>query len=83
MNTKLLDMTLTGVTVLSVTVVIAYFGLHHDTGLFTVLPESITGFFLQNRFLQWVALVALIGALAGKTVTGRVLTRRRPQQTRS
>jgi Mg2+/citrate symporter len=83
MNTKLLDMILTGVTVVSVTVVIAYFGLLYDTGLFTVLPESITGFFLQNRFLQWVALVALIGALVGKTVTGRVLKHHRLQQTRT
>lgn len=83
MNTKLLDMLLTGVTVVSVTVVIAYFGLLYDTGLFTVLPASITGFFLQNRFLQWVALVALIGALVGKTVTGRVLKQHRLQQRRS
>ncbi|MEJ8280901.1 hypothetical protein [Pseudonocardia spirodelae] len=83
MNTKLLDMSLTGVTVVSVTVVIAYFGLLHDTGLFTVLPEPVTGFFLQNRFLQWVALVVLIGALVGRTVIGRFAEQHRRQRTRS
>ena len=37
---KLLDLVLTAVTVLSVTVVIAYVGLAYDTGLFTVLPDQ-------------------------------------------
>lgn len=80
---KLIDLTLTALTVVSVTVVIAYFGLRYDTGLFTVLPESVTGFFLQNGSLQWVALIVLVGALVGKTVVGRILKQRRAQPTRS
>jgi hypothetical protein len=79
---KLLDLILTAATVVSVTVVIAYFGLAYDTGLFTVLPESVTTFFLRHGSLQWVALVVLIGGVIGKTVVGRMLKQHRLQQTR-
>ncbi|MFE7204125.1 hypothetical protein ACFU8R_28090 [Pseudonocardia alni] len=80
---KLLDLVLTAVTVLSVTVVIAYVGLAYDTGLFTVLPEPVTAFFLRNGSLQWVALAVLVVGLIGKTLVGRMLKQRRPQPTRS
>ena len=74
---RLLDLILNVVTVVAVTVVLAYFGLRYDTGLFTVLPESVTGFFLQHQPLQWVALTVLVVALFAKTAVGRALKRRR------
>lgn len=73
----MLDILLNVVTIIAVAVVIAYFGLQFDTGLFTVLPEGITGFFLQHRALQWVALVVLVLALLAKVPVGRSIKRRR------
>lgn len=80
---KLLDLVLTALTIVSVTVVVAYFGLAYDTGLFTVLPESITGFFLGNDALQRVAVVVLVAGLVGKILVGRILKRRRLEPTRA
>ena len=74
---KSLDLALNVLTIVAVTVVLAYFGLQFDTGLFTVLPEGITGFFLQHRPLQWVALVVLVLALLAKAPVGRAIKRRR------
>lgn len=86
---KFLDVALNAVIVLSVTVFLAYIGLHHyDYGLFTTLPRDIVGFFTGNAFLQYVALVLLIAALIAKIPTGRAITRReigrrvRPSRTR-
>lgn len=73
---KLLDVVLNLVTILAVAVVLAYFGLHFDTGLFTVLPEGITTFFLQHQALQYVALVVLVVALVAKAPVGRAIKRR-------
>ncbi|ANY09601.1 hypothetical protein [Pseudonocardia sp. HH130630-07] len=74
---KALDIVLNLVTIVAVTVVIAYFGLQFDTGLFTILPAGITGFFLARPALQWVALTVLVLALLAKAPVGRALRRRR------
>lgn len=65
---KFLDVVLNVVTIVAVAVVLAYVGLHFDTGLFTVLPEGITSFFLQYPSLLYVALVA-------KAPVGRAIKR--------
>lgn len=70
---KTLDVILNLVTIVAVTVVLAYFGLHFDTGLFTILPEGITTFFLQNQPLQYVALGVLVVALLAKAPVGKAI----------
>ncbi|MBP2367521.1 hypothetical protein [Pseudonocardia parietis] len=72
---KFLDVVLNLVTILAVAVVLAYVGLHFDTGLFTVLPEAITSFFLQYPSLLYVALVVLVVALVAKAPVGRAIKR--------
>ena len=74
---RLLDALLNVVTVVAVTVVLAYLGLHFDTGLFTILPQEVTGFFLAHRLLFVVALVVLVGALLAKIPVGRSIKRQR------
>lgn len=74
---KILDLALNALIVLSVTVFLAYIGLYYfDWGLFTTLPESITGVFLRNGAIQYVALGLLIGALFAKAPVGRAIKRR-------
>lgn len=72
---KFLDVVLNLVTILAVAVVLAYVGLHFDTGLFTVLPEAITSFFLQYPSLLYVTLVVLVVALVAKAPVGRAIKR--------
>lgn len=72
---KFLDVVLNLVTILAVAVVLAYVGLYFDTGLFTVLPEAITSFFLQYPSLLYVALVVLVVALVAKAPVGRAIKR--------
>lgn len=74
---KILDLALNAIIVLSVTVFLAYAGLYcFDFGLFMTLPESIVGFFIRNRALQYVALGLLMAALIAKVPVGRAITRR-------
>jgi uncharacterized membrane protein len=73
---KSLDLILNVVTVVAVTIALAYFGLHFDTGLFTVVPEGVTGFFLRHQPLQYVSLAVLVVALLAKAAVGRAITRR-------
>jgi hypothetical protein len=72
---KLLDLALTGLLVLSVTVFLAYLGLRFDAGLFTTLPDGITGFFLALPALEFVALGSTVAALTAKLIVGRKLKR--------
>ncbi|MFC4015741.1 hypothetical protein ACFOY2_51615 [Nonomuraea purpurea] len=78
---KILDLVLNAVIVLSVTVFLAYIGLYYfDFGLFTTLPENITGFFTRNGALQYVALGLLIAALIAKPFVGRAIKRREAEK---
>ncbi|WP_308798698.1 hypothetical protein [Agromyces silvae] len=75
---KLFDLALNAIIILSATVFLAYIGLYYfDFGLFTVLPEGVTGFFTSNGALQYVALVLLVAALVAKVPTGRAITRQK------
>ena len=74
---KILDLALNAVIVLSATVFLAYIGLHYfEFGLFTSLPESITGIFTRHGALQYVALGLLVGALIAKAPVGRAIRRK-------
>jgi hypothetical protein len=78
---KILDLALNAIIVLSATVFLAYIGLYHfDFGLFTTLPESITGFFTRNGALQHVALGLLVAALIAKTPVGRAIKRQEAEE---
>jgi hypothetical protein len=71
---KLLDLALNAAIVLSATVFLAYIGLYYfDFGLFTTLPDGITGFFLAAGALQYVALGVFVAALIAKAPVGRAI----------
>jgi hypothetical protein len=63
---KFLSLLLNGFVALGAATCIAYFGLRHGTGLFTVIPDDIAAFFAHNDWIQWVALVLVLAALAAK-----------------
>lgn len=78
---KILDVMLNVVIVLSVTVVLAYVGRQFfDYGLFTVLPENTTAFFLRNGALQYVAFGLLVASMTAKLPVGRALRRRKSEK---
>ncbi|MEU7834734.1 MULTISPECIES: hypothetical protein [unclassified Nonomuraea] len=78
---KIFDLVLTAVILLSATVFLAYIGLYYfDFGLFTTLPESITGFFTCNGALHYVALGLLVAALIVKPFVGRAIKRREAEK---
>ena len=72
---KALDIALNALTVLSVTIFLAYLGLHYDHGLFVTLPPEITGFFTQRPAVQYVAFGLLVAALIAKVPVGRAIKR--------
>ncbi|WP_223623501.1 hypothetical protein [Microbacterium sp. EST19A] len=73
---KIFDLALNAIIVLSATVFLAYIGLYYfDFGLFITLPESISGIFLRNGALQYVALGLLVAALIAKPLVGRAIKR--------
>jgi hypothetical protein len=73
---KILDLTLNSIIALSAAVFLAYIGLdHYDYGLFTTLPDEVTGFFLRNDVLQYVALGLLATAMIAKAPAGRARKR--------
>jgi hypothetical protein len=73
---KIFDLALNAAVIVSATLFLAYIGAYYfDFGLFTTLPDGISGFFLRNGALQYVALGLLIGALAAKIPVGRALKR--------
>lgn len=81
---QVLNVALTVVVALSAIIFLAYVGLYYfDFGLFAVLPESVTGFFTTNAFLQYVALATFIGAVIAKVRVGAALRDRRPSSPRS
>jgi hypothetical protein len=63
---KLLGLVLNGLVSLGAATCIAYYGLRHGTGLFTVVPDDVAAFFAHNDWLQWAALVLIVAALAAK-----------------
>ncbi|PPF37020.1 hypothetical protein [Pseudoclavibacter sp. AY1H1] len=69
---KAIDLTLNAVIAVTVTVFLAYLGFHlWDFGIFTTLPPDITGFFLDNAALQYIALGMLVAAMIAKVPVGR------------
>lgn len=78
---KILDLALNAVIILSATLFLAYIGVYYfDFGLFTTLPEGVTGFFLGLPALQYVALGILVAALIAKTLVGRAMKRQDAQK---
>jgi hypothetical protein len=75
---KAFDLLLNAAIVLSATVFLAYLGLLYDFGLFTTLPEGITGFFLDRPVLQYVALAVTIGALIAKVPVRKAIRQQHP-----
>jgi hypothetical protein len=75
---KAFDLLLNAAIVLSATVFLAYLGLLYDFGLFTTLPERITGFFLDRPVLQYVALAVTIGALIAKVPVRKAIRQQHP-----
>jgi len=75
---KALDLFLNAAIVFSATVFLAYLGLLYDFGLFTTLPEWITGFFLDRPVLQYVALAITIGALIAKVPVRKAIRQQHP-----
>ncbi|TFD92086.1 hypothetical protein E3T61_07180 [Cryobacterium lactosi] len=73
---KLLNLALNGVTALSGTIFIAYFGLRNNNGVLASLPDNISEIFIQNEGIQFVALAMVVAALAAKVPVMRVLKRK-------
>lgn len=74
---RIIDLALNAAIILGATIVLAYVGYHYwDFGLFVTLPEPISGFFVRNGALQYVALGLVIAALIAKVPVGRELKRR-------
>ncbi len=74
---KAIDLTLNAVIAVTVTVFLAYLGFHFwDFGIFTTLPAGITGFFLDNAALQYIALGMLVAAMIAKVPVGRRIKKR-------
>ncbi|PPF78452.1 hypothetical protein [Pseudoclavibacter sp. Z016] len=74
---KAIDLTLNAVIAVTVTVCLAYLGFHFwDFGIFTTLPSDITGFFLDNPSLQYIALGMLGAAMIAKVPVGRTIKTR-------
>lgn len=77
---KALDLILNAAILFSATVFLAYVGLLFDFGLFTTLPEGITGFFLDVPVLQWVALAVAVGALIAKVPVRKAIRQQHPAE---
>lgn len=77
---KALDLILNAAILFSATVFLAYVGLMFDFGLFTTLPEGITGFFLDVPVLQWVALAVAVGALIAKVPVRKAIRQQHPAE---
>ena len=79
---KTLDILSNVVIVLAITVFSSYLAYHYyGIGLLVSLPEGITGFFIDNGAIQYVALAILVAAVIGKVVIGRMI-KREARQTR-
>lgn len=79
---KALDLALNAAIVFAATVFLAYVGRLYDFGLFTTLPEGITGFFLDLPVLQYVALAIAVGALVAKVPVRKAIRRQHPVEER-
>ena len=79
---KSLDVLLNVVIVLAITVFSSYAAFsYYGIGLLASLPGGVTGFFLDNGAIQYVALVILVAAVVGKIAVGRALRRRARSET--
>jgi hypothetical protein len=72
---KLLNLALNGIVGLSAAILIAYFGLRSNEGLFTSLPDNLSGIFIQNPGLQFMALAIIVAALVAKVPVVKALKR--------
>jgi hypothetical protein len=73
---KFVDLVLSLIIVLSATVFIAYVSLYYgDFGLLKTLPDDISGYFIANNAIQYLALGLLIAAFAAKFPVGRAIRR--------
>jgi len=72
---KLLNLALTGITALSATIFIAYFGLRNNMGMLASLPDNLSEVFVKNDGLQFAALAVVVLALVAKVPVMRAVKR--------
>jgi len=73
---KLLNVILSLTTALGAALCVAFFSLQYGRGLFTVLPDDIEGFFVENDWLKWWAFGLVVVSLLVKLPVIQALKKR-------